>query len=188
MDLHFQGLKDSYFAGMEQYEERQTAYSDNHFGKFQKLSMLIRGDQNIVTSADHTDDPHSPPQPYLLFYVYGFDRMRFSALIWFISLIEITASDIAHHINLANTIFKLFTFDVEFVIIKKGEIESVHVKRNTLESSPYMTWFDEDTCANMSLKIINKSTCLSLPIVKKNLPNQPGGLDVVCGGQANEPG
>ncbi|KAF1872244.1 hypothetical protein Lal_00038030, partial [Lupinus albus] len=24
MDLHFQGLKDSYFAGMEQYEERQT--------------------------------------------------------------------------------------------------------------------------------------------------------------------
>ncbi|KAF1865956.1 hypothetical protein Lal_00041652 [Lupinus albus] len=31
--------------------------------------------------------------------------------------------------------------DVEFVIIKKGEIESVHVKRNTLESSPYMSWF-----------------------------------------------
>ncbi|KAF1855130.1 hypothetical protein Lal_00039909 [Lupinus albus] len=32
MDLHFQGLKDSYFAGMEQYEERQTAYSDTNFG------------------------------------------------------------------------------------------------------------------------------------------------------------
>ncbi|KAF1894429.1 hypothetical protein Lal_00043727 [Lupinus albus] len=82
MDLHFQGLKDSYFAGMEQYEERQTAYSDNQFrelrsliqstaeaqnalfcSEFQKLSMLIRGDQNIVTSADHTDDPHPPPQP-----------------------------------------------------------------------------------------------------------------------------
>ncbi|KAF1855010.1 hypothetical protein Lal_00037006 [Lupinus albus] len=82
MDLHFQGLKDSYFAGMEQYEERQTAYSDNQFrelrsliqstaeaqnalfcSEFQKLSMLIRGDQNIVTSVDHTDDPHPPPQP-----------------------------------------------------------------------------------------------------------------------------
>ncbi|KAF1889134.1 hypothetical protein Lal_00037549 [Lupinus albus] len=82
MDLHFQGLKDSYFAGMEQYEERQTAYSDNKFrelrsliqttaeaqnalfcSEFQKLSMLIRGDQNIVTSADTTDDPHPPPQP-----------------------------------------------------------------------------------------------------------------------------
>ncbi|KAF1867917.1 hypothetical protein Lal_00035330 [Lupinus albus] len=82
MDLHFQGLKDSYFAGMEQYEERQTAYSDNQFrelrnliqstaeaqnalfcSEFQKLSVLIRGDQNIVTSADHTDDPHPPPQP-----------------------------------------------------------------------------------------------------------------------------
>ncbi|KAF1867929.1 hypothetical protein Lal_00042443 [Lupinus albus] len=68
MDLHFQGLKDSYFAGMEQYEERQTAYSDNQFrelrnliqstaeaqnalfcSEFQKLSVLIRGDQNIVT-------------------------------------------------------------------------------------------------------------------------------------------
>ncbi|KAF1888125.1 hypothetical protein Lal_00039165 [Lupinus albus] len=45
MDLHFQGLKDSYFA------------------EFQKLSVLIRGDQNIVISADHTDDPHPPPQP-----------------------------------------------------------------------------------------------------------------------------
>ncbi|KAF1892893.1 hypothetical protein Lal_00014079 [Lupinus albus] len=82
MDLHFQGLKDSYFAGMEQYEERQTAYSDNQFrelrnliqstaeaqnalfcSEFQKLSVLIRGDQNIVISADHTDDPHPPPQP-----------------------------------------------------------------------------------------------------------------------------
>ncbi|KAF1888984.1 hypothetical protein Lal_00035365 [Lupinus albus] len=81
MDLHFQGLKDSYFAGMEQYEERQTAYSDNQFrelknliqstaeaqnalfcSKFQKLSELIRGDQNIVIPADHTDDPHPPPQ------------------------------------------------------------------------------------------------------------------------------
>ncbi|KAF1863138.1 hypothetical protein Lal_00041104 [Lupinus albus] len=82
MDLHFQGLKDSYFAGMEQYGERQTAYSDNQFrelrnliqstaeaqnalfcSEFQKLSVLIRGDQNIVTSADHIDDPHPPPQP-----------------------------------------------------------------------------------------------------------------------------
>ncbi|KAF1864806.1 hypothetical protein Lal_00031765 [Lupinus albus] len=82
MDLHFQGLKDSYFAGMEQYEERQNAYSDNQFrelrnliqstaeaqnalfcSEFQKLSVLIRGDQNIVISADHTDDPHPPPQP-----------------------------------------------------------------------------------------------------------------------------
>ncbi|KAF1893017.1 hypothetical protein Lal_00024139 [Lupinus albus] len=82
MDLHFQRLKDSYFAGMEQYEERQTAYSDNQFqelrnliqstaeaqnalfcSEFQKLSVLIRGDQNIVIPADHTDDPPPPPQP-----------------------------------------------------------------------------------------------------------------------------
>ncbi|KAF1885900.1 hypothetical protein Lal_00043297 [Lupinus albus] len=82
MDLHFQGLKDSYFAGMEQCEERQNAYSDNQFreltnliqstaeaqnalfcSEFQKLSVLIRGDQNIVIPAGHTDDPHPPPQP-----------------------------------------------------------------------------------------------------------------------------
>ncbi|KAF1889130.1 hypothetical protein Lal_00043349 [Lupinus albus] len=82
MDLHFQGLKDSYFAGMEQYEERQNAYSDNQFrelrnliqstaeaqnalfcSEFQKLSVLIRGDQNIVIPAGHIDDPHPPPQP-----------------------------------------------------------------------------------------------------------------------------
>ncbi|KAF1866377.1 hypothetical protein Lal_00024387 [Lupinus albus] len=82
MDLHFQGLKDSYFAGMEQYEERQTAYSDNQFqelrnliqstaeaqnamfcSEFQKLSVLIKGDQNIVIPADHIDDPPPPPQP-----------------------------------------------------------------------------------------------------------------------------
>ncbi|KAF1855267.1 hypothetical protein Lal_00037361, partial [Lupinus albus] len=82
MDLHFQGLKDSYFAGMEQYEERQTAYSNNQFqelrnmiqstaeaqnamfcSEFQKLSVLIRGDQNIVIPFDHIDDPPPPPQP-----------------------------------------------------------------------------------------------------------------------------
>ncbi|KAF1868108.1 hypothetical protein Lal_00018624 [Lupinus albus] len=82
MDLHFQGLKDSYFAGMEQYEEHQTAYSDNQFqelrnmiqstaeaqnamfcSEFQKLSVLIRGDQNIVIHVDHIDDPPPPPQP-----------------------------------------------------------------------------------------------------------------------------
>ncbi|KAF1855672.1 hypothetical protein Lal_00032135 [Lupinus albus] len=82
MDLHFQGLKDSYFAGMEQYEERQNAYSDNQFrelrnliqstveaqnalfcSEFQKLSVLFRGDQNIVIPAGHTNDPHPPPQP-----------------------------------------------------------------------------------------------------------------------------
>ncbi|KAF1894469.1 hypothetical protein Lal_00043411 [Lupinus albus] len=82
MDLHFQGLKDKYFAGMEQYEEHQTAYSDNQFqelrnliqstaeaqnalfcSEFQKLSVLIRGDQNIVIPDDHIDDPPPPPQP-----------------------------------------------------------------------------------------------------------------------------
>ncbi|KAF1878151.1 hypothetical protein Lal_00046732 [Lupinus albus] len=82
MDLHFQGLKDSYFAGMEQYEEHQTAYSDNQFqelrnmiqstaeaqnamfcSEFQKLFVLIRGDQNIVIPVDHIDDPPPPPQP-----------------------------------------------------------------------------------------------------------------------------
>ncbi|KAF1885882.1 hypothetical protein Lal_00047998 [Lupinus albus] len=42
------------------YAEAQNAL---FCSEFQKLSMLIRGDQNIVTSADHTDDPHPPPQP-----------------------------------------------------------------------------------------------------------------------------
>ncbi|KAF1896126.1 hypothetical protein Lal_00042892 [Lupinus albus] len=70
--MHFQGLKDSYFAGMEQYEERQTANliqstaeAQNALfcSEFLKLSVLIRGDQNIVIPADHTDNPHPPPQP-----------------------------------------------------------------------------------------------------------------------------
>ncbi|KAF1865973.1 hypothetical protein Lal_00041671 [Lupinus albus] len=69
MDLHFQGLKDSYFAGMEQYEERQTAYSDNQFRELRNLiqstaeAQNALGDQNIVIPADHTDDPHPLPQP-----------------------------------------------------------------------------------------------------------------------------
>ncbi|KAF1892929.1 hypothetical protein Lal_00035962, partial [Lupinus albus] len=76
MDLHFQGLKDSYFAGMEQYEERQTAYSDNQFRE----------------------------------------------------LIVITASDICasyqpcQH-NLQAIFITAVTFDVEFVIIKKGRLK-----------------------------------------------------------------
>ncbi|KAF1870642.1 hypothetical protein Lal_00026064 [Lupinus albus] len=69
MDLHFQALKDSYFAGMEQYEERQTAYIDN---QFQELRNMIQstaeaqnamGDQNIVIPVDHIDDPPPPPPP-----------------------------------------------------------------------------------------------------------------------------
>ncbi|KAF1866125.1 hypothetical protein Lal_00043079 [Lupinus albus] len=63
---------------MEQYEERQTAYSDNQFqelrnliqstaeaqnalfcSEFQKLSVLIRRDQNIVIP----DNPPPPAQP-----------------------------------------------------------------------------------------------------------------------------
>ncbi|KAF1896006.1 hypothetical protein Lal_00041734 [Lupinus albus] len=127
MDLHFQGLKDSYFAGMER-------------------------------------------------------------------LIVITASDICasyqpcQH-NLQAIFITTVTFDVEFVIIKKGEIESVQCQEEHFgKLSLYVLVLMRTTCANKSLKIINKSTCLSLSIVKKNLPNQPGGLDVVCGGQANEPG
>ncbi|KAF1888358.1 hypothetical protein Lal_00036230, partial [Lupinus albus] len=64
MDLHFQGLKDSYFAGMEQYEERQTANliqstaeAQNALfcSEFQKLSVLIRGDRNIVIPVDRNN-------------------------------------------------------------------------------------------------------------------------------------
>ncbi|KAF1869508.1 hypothetical protein Lal_00014648 [Lupinus albus] len=136
MDLHFQGLKDSYFAGMEQYEERQTAYSDNQFRelrnlinlplklrmpclfRIQKLSVLIRGDQNIVTSADHTDDPH----PHLNLSLEDL-RPRIS----YLRLIVITASDICASYQPCQHNLQAITFDVEFVIIKKGEIESVHV-------------------------------------------------------------
>ncbi|KAF1855451.1 hypothetical protein Lal_00044270 [Lupinus albus] len=48
MDLHFQGLKDSYFAGMEQYEERQTAYSDNHFRELRNLIQSTAEAQNAL--------------------------------------------------------------------------------------------------------------------------------------------
>ncbi|KAF1854438.1 hypothetical protein Lal_00043049 [Lupinus albus] len=66
MDLHFPRIKRLILL---QYEERQTAYSDNQFQELRnliqstKLSVLIRGDQNIVIPADHTDDPPPPPQP-----------------------------------------------------------------------------------------------------------------------------
>ncbi|KAF1898738.1 hypothetical protein Lal_00032322 [Lupinus albus] len=69
MDLHFQGLKDSYFADNQFQELRNliqsTAEAQNALfcSEFQKLSVLIRGDQNIVIPADHTDDPPPPPQP-----------------------------------------------------------------------------------------------------------------------------
>ncbi|KAF1879749.1 hypothetical protein Lal_00039692 [Lupinus albus] len=45
--------------GFDQLEAMEQRLNN----QFQKLSMLIRGDQNIVTSVDHTDDPHPPPQP-----------------------------------------------------------------------------------------------------------------------------
>ncbi|KAF1888203.1 hypothetical protein Lal_00030085 [Lupinus albus] len=45
MDLHFQGLKDSYFA------------------EFQKLSVLIRGDQKLSFLLITLTTPHPPPQP-----------------------------------------------------------------------------------------------------------------------------
>ncbi|KAF1898676.1 hypothetical protein Lal_00013879 [Lupinus albus] len=48
MDLHFQGLKDSYFAGMEQYEERQTAYSDNQFQELRNLIQSTAEAQNAL--------------------------------------------------------------------------------------------------------------------------------------------
>ncbi|KAF1889079.1 hypothetical protein Lal_00032050 [Lupinus albus] len=179
MDLHFQGLKDSYFAGMEQYEERQTAYSDNQFrelrnliqstaeaqnalfcSEFQKLSVLIREIRTLsfllITLT-------------ILILHLNLSLEDFRPRISYLRLIVITASDICasyqpcQH-NLQAIFITAVTFDVEFVIIKKGEIESVHVKRNTLESSPYMLVLMRTTCANKSLKIINKSTCLSLPI------------------------
>ncbi|KAF1892867.1 hypothetical protein Lal_00008057, partial [Lupinus albus] len=129
MDLHFQGLKDSYFAGMEQYEERQTAYSDNQFrelrnliqstaeaqnalfcSEFQKLSVLIRGDQNIAIPLVDRNN--------------SFRNLR---------IISTTPTQSSSYFITVDI------FDVEFVIIKKGEIESVHVKRNTLESSLYVS-------------------------------------------------
>ncbi|KAF1866146.1 hypothetical protein Lal_00031450, partial [Lupinus albus] len=48
MDLHFQGLKDSYFAGMEQYEERQTAYLDNQFLEFRNMIQSTVEAQNAI--------------------------------------------------------------------------------------------------------------------------------------------
>ncbi|KAF1872163.1 hypothetical protein Lal_00033817 [Lupinus albus] len=48
MDLHFEGLKDSYFAGMEQYEERQTAYSDNQFQELRNMIQSTAEAQNAM--------------------------------------------------------------------------------------------------------------------------------------------
>ncbi|CAL0323049.1 unnamed protein product [Lupinus luteus] len=89
MDLHFQGLKDSYHADLEQCEERLYAYHDNQYhnmrnlvqssietqnrfiqssiqsqsdlfsAEFQKLSMLIRGDQSLAVPDD--DVAYPPP-------------------------------------------------------------------------------------------------------------------------------
>ncbi|CAL0319871.1 unnamed protein product [Lupinus luteus] len=91
MDLHFQELKDSYRADLEQYEERLTSYHDNQYqnmrnlvqssieaqsaliqstaqsqtglfyAEFQKLTLLIRGDRNMVVPNDDAYPP--PPQP-----------------------------------------------------------------------------------------------------------------------------
>ncbi|KAF1855129.1 hypothetical protein Lal_00039908, partial [Lupinus albus] len=99
----------------------------------------------------------------------------FRPRISYLRLIVITASDICasyqpcQH-NLQAIFITAVTFDVEFVIIKKGRLKCA-VKN--IES--FLYFFDGKFAK--SLKIINKSTCLSLPIVKKNLPNQPGGLD-----------
>ncbi|KAF1854424.1 hypothetical protein Lal_00017072, partial [Lupinus albus] len=78
------------------------------------------------------------------------------------------ASDIAHHINLANTISSYLHLMWSLSSSKRGRLK-VACQEEHLESSPYMTGFDEDNCDNMSLKIINKSTCLSLPIGKLRL-------------------
>ncbi|KAF1878138.1 hypothetical protein Lal_00049306 [Lupinus albus] len=44
---------------------QSTAEAQNALfcSEFQKLSVLIRGDQNIVIPVDHIDDPPPPPQP-----------------------------------------------------------------------------------------------------------------------------
>ncbi|CAL0305134.1 unnamed protein product [Lupinus luteus] len=89
MDLHFQELKDSYHADLEQCEERLYAYHDNQYqnmrnmvqssvetqnrfiqtsiqsqsdlfsAEFQKLSMLIRGDQSLAVPEDAAYPPPS---------------------------------------------------------------------------------------------------------------------------------
>ncbi|KAF1870600.1 hypothetical protein Lal_00025901 [Lupinus albus] len=90
MDLHFPGLKDSYFAGMEQYEERQTAYSDNQFKELRNMIQSTAEAQNAMFCSE------------------------FQKLSVLIRLIVITASEIfAHHINHTNTIFKLFHHNLE---------------------------------------------------------------------------
>ncbi|KAF1879689.1 hypothetical protein Lal_00044278 [Lupinus albus] len=63
------------------------------------------------------------------------------------------------HIDVSDTIIVEYT-DKDHLVVN----ESVHVKRNTLESSLHVHVLMRTTCANKSLKIINKSTCLSLLI------------------------
>ncbi|CAL0317027.1 unnamed protein product [Lupinus luteus] len=61
MDLHFQELKDSYHADLEQCEERLYAYHDNQYQNMRnmKLSMLIRGDQSLAVPEDAAYPPPS---------------------------------------------------------------------------------------------------------------------------------
>ncbi|CAL0331410.1 unnamed protein product [Lupinus luteus] len=63
MDLHSQELKDSYHADLEQYEERLTAYHDNQYQNMRnlKLTLLIRGEQNIAIPDDTAYPPPSQP-------------------------------------------------------------------------------------------------------------------------------
>ncbi|KAF1869505.1 hypothetical protein Lal_00038429, partial [Lupinus albus] len=144
-------LKRLILSGMEQYEERQTAYSDNQFRELRSLIQSTAEAQNacfvqnfrsyLCLSGEIRTLSLLLITLTILILHLNLSLEDFRPRISYLRLIEITASDICASYQPCQHNLKLFTFDVEFVIIKKGEIESVHVKRNTLESSPYMTWF-----------------------------------------------
>ncbi|KAF1855020.1 hypothetical protein Lal_00035511, partial [Lupinus albus] len=110
MDLHFQGLKDSYFAGMEQYEERQL-----------RIGHQFRELRNLIQSTAEAQNA---------LFVQNFRSCVITAS-------EICASYQPRQHNLQAISSHLIYLMWSLFIIKKGEIESVHVKRNTLESSLY---------------------------------------------------
>ncbi|KAF1854561.1 hypothetical protein Lal_00033449 [Lupinus albus] len=137
MDLHFQGLKRLILSGMEQYEERQTAYSDNQFRELRNLIqstaeapeclVLFRISEAICAyQGDQTLSFLLITLTILILHL-NLSLEDFRPRISYLRLIVITASDICAIIinlgqhNLQAIFITAVTFDVEFSSQKRGD-------------------------------------------------------------------
>ncbi|KAF1888904.1 hypothetical protein Lal_00043246, partial [Lupinus albus] len=122
MDLHFQGLKDSYFAGMEQYEERQTAYSVNQFRELRNLIQSTAESQNALFCSDFRSYLCLSGEIRTLSFLLVDRNNNFRNL----RIISTTPTQSSSYFITVDI------FDVEFVIIKKGEIERISKEQRFL--------------------------------------------------------